>query len=308
MSIDVDKVFAHLQKTKVGYVNLKVKPPKDKNSAWYKALVELGIIVPDTPPQSGMGGKLAAAFPPLTGLQARNYGGATLSSRVEMDGPNAGGWHIQNVNSVNSSPDAFKFAGGASDIILERFTIDGWGGGYAQGVNLQRAPKRIRLISGTIQSVGNDKFSHCLYVGSGSEDVLVAGVLMNSSAGEIVQWYPGPCDGVMTHCTLVGSPGQEELAVDGAGADVTVWNSIIHGDIQLGSGILRLRGTCCVTGDLPSGVDTTGATIIREDPGFDDRFRPSNPKLLSSGDIGWTPAIDCFGKPFTRATVGAVAA
>jgi hypothetical protein len=314
---DIQKAWEYLQQTSVGYKNLKVKPPTDKNSQWYKALVELGIITP-APPPAGMGAALRAAYPPLSGLQVIDFGGQTLTSPYVLDGATKGGKHLRNVKSVGANPDGFKFAGGAHDIILERFLIDL---ATSQGVNLQRAPRRIRFVSGVIRNIGTgDKFDHCGYIGSGSSEILFAGVLMFGASGEGIQWYPGPSEGLMTHCTMgKGSGSQEELCVWGGEDDggdptgpsvVTVWNSIIDGDIQMAGTdkTLRLRGTCCVTGNIPSSVDTTGCTLIRESPGFDGQHKPTNPKLLASGDPGWTPALDAYGNQYARPTVGAVAA
>lgn len=318
---DIQKAWEHLQRTKTGYANLKVKPPTDKNSAWYKALVELGVIEPGTPPPptGSLGAQLRAAFPPLTGLTLIDDAGKPPRTSGPFD--TSGRKHYRNVTRTGNGPDGFKATGsGATDLVYQLCNITGLtrpdpsqpaqDHNSVNAFGLMHGARRIRILGGEAQDLGHaghSKFDHGVYAGEASE-VLIAGWLAHDIGGKVLQFYPGPTQAVVTNCTIGWVRTSPNTAVIVENADVTIYNSIIWGAVTLNSGTLRLIN-CCVPPQfsISGGVAQTGT--IREDPGFAaGSYRPTNPKLLTGADPGWVPEHDYRGTPYTRATVGAVAA
>lgn len=87
--VDVDKVMEELEQTTVGYAKLKVKPPTDKNSHWYKALVLLGEIEGEDPPPPPPPPPVQAAYgcpwnaDSLGNLEIGKYAGRAVSYRFK---------------------------------------------------------------------------------------------------------------------------------------------------------------------------------------------------------------------------------
>jgi len=163
---DIGKAWEYLQETTVGYKKLAVKPPTDKNSYWYKALVELGIIEAEEPPV-GMGAALRAAFPPLTGLPVTDDAEKpSRGSVVLCDGSNAGGKHFKNVRRVGGSNDGYKIAGGAHDVRFDLCDASDIGvASQSMAWNFQRAPRNVQIYGGVAHNIGHTTRDHIAYVG-----------------------------------------------------------------------------------------------------------------------------------------------
>lgn len=255
-----------------------------------------------------MGAALAAAYPPLSGLAVVDYAGAVITTQQRSS---AGRQHWRRFVLDNAKPIAIKLEGGEGYEITdgEIRNMVGVNAQYGyQGIHVAHGVADVRIRRLCVHDIGGttgDKFSHAVYVHDGTRILLESVLAAPNVSGEVFQFYPGgPVQVDVVNCTFGWSLLQEAVVAWGetGPVDVTVRNSVVGGNIQLGvNATLRIIDSMVLsTVAIPAAVELTNVTRST----VDAQYRPVNGMV---GDPEWTPVLDVYGTARSSALVGAVA-